>query len=110
MIRRRVPDGMISGTRRFHVQARRDSLLVILEGPDGAGKSTLSRELAASLRAAYPADSISEFHKGPPHHHPLVEYEQPLFHYRPGTGRHIICDRWHVGEAVYPEVLGRATS
>jgi thymidylate kinase len=89
---------------------RREILLIIIEGSDAAGKSTYAALLADSLRAAYPGDTVEIWKKGPPSEHPLVEYEHPLYDYRPSTRRHIICDRWHVGEYVYPPVLGRSTS
>lgn len=85
-------------------------MLIILEGVDGAGKTTLAREITAALRAAYPGDQIDEYHKAPPRQHPLSEYEVPLYRYRPGRNHHVVCDRWHVGEAIYPEVLERLTS
>lgn len=78
-------------------------MLIVLEGPDGAGKSTLARKIADEIGAEV-------WHRGPPTSHPLDEYETPLFGYRPGSGQHIVCDRWHVGEWVYPEVLGRETT
>lgn len=85
-------------------------MLIILEGVDGAGKTTLARQLADALRTAYPADDVKLWNARPPRRHPLDEYERPLYTYRPGYGSHIICDRWHVGEAVYPRVLNRDTS
>lgn len=75
-------------------------MLIILEGPDGAGKSTLAREIESEIGAMV-------LHRGPPTEHPLDEYETPLFPYRPREDIHIVCDRWHVGEWVYPRVLGR---
>lgn len=84
-------------------------MLIILEGADGAGKSTLARDVIAALQTAYPADEVELLHRGPPTSHPLDEYERPLFDYRPGTGRHVVCDRWHVGEFVYPGLLGRSS-
>ena len=48
-------------------------------------------------------------HSGPPKLHPLDEYERPLFAYRPNQHHHIICDRWHIGELIYPTVLSRQT-
>jgi len=84
-------------------------LLCIVEGPDGAGKSTLVAAVAAALRATCPHDDVEVWHAGPPPPgaHPLDLYARPLYDYRPGVGRHIICDRWHVGEWVYPAVFGR---
>ena len=84
-------------------------MLLIIEGPDGDGKSTLAQRVAALLAETYPFDKIEVLKKGPPTQHPLDEYVLPLLTYRPLQGHHIICDRWHVGEWIYPEVLGRPT-
>jgi hypothetical protein len=85
-------------------------LLIILEGPDCAGKSTLAGRLARALKHAEPNADVVYRHCGPPAGHALDEYVAPLLDYRPGTGQHVICDRWHVGERVYPAVTGRKTS
>ncbi len=45
--------------------------------------------------------------KGPPTTHPLDEYVTPLLGYTPSMHHTIICDRWHIGEAIYPFVMGR---
>jgi hypothetical protein len=83
-------------------------VLILVEGPDRAGKSTLVAKLASHLRhPAGGSELVRVHHRGPPTAHPIVEYEQSLWTYRPGTGRHVICDRWHLGEVVYPRVLGR---
>lgn len=82
-------------------------MLVILEGPDGSGKSTLARDLEELILTALPNDRIDIIHSGPPKMHPLDEYERSLTDYRPGTGRHLILDRWHWGEYVYPELFER---
>lgn len=86
-------------------------LLIIVEGGDGTGKSTLARQVADALRAAHPLHVVQELHAGPPAPgaHPLDLYARPLYGYRPGRGHHIICDRWHVGEWVYPQLLHRST-
>lgn len=82
-------------------------MFIILEGPDGAGKSTLARNLTYTLSQRYSTDSVTLLHKGPPTLPSLEEYRAPLYDYIPGAGNHIVCDRWHVGELVYPPVLGR---
>lgn len=84
-------------------------MLIILEGPDGSGKSSLAARLMTALAVKYPTDSVELLHRGPPSAHPLDEYVTPLLEYEPGTGRHIVCDRWHLGELVYPKILGRLT-
>lgn len=84
-------------------------MLILVEGVDGAGKTVFVDALAQTIKTMRPHDSVKVLRKGPPTEHPLDEYERPLFDYRPGAGRHIICDRWHLGEWVYPEVLDRAT-
>lgn len=82
-------------------------MLIVLEGPDWSGKSTLAR----SIHRRCDADSLFSIikHKGPPKAHPLDEYVIDIADYRPHEDTTLICDRWHLGEVVYPEVLGRKT-
>jgi hypothetical protein len=54
-------------------------------------------------------ERVQLLHRGPPTQHPLDEYENTLHVYRPGTNTHVVCDRWHLGELVYPHLLGRET-
>jgi hypothetical protein len=82
-------------------------VLIIVEGPDGSGKTTLVEKLREHLHRT--VDTPQVLHARPPKDHPLNEYELPLFTYRPGVNDHVICDRWHWGESVYPAVLGRDT-
>lgn len=84
-------------------------MLIVIEGPDGAGKTHLANELCTRMIKRLPIPSeVRVLHKGPPFRHPLDEYVTPLLHYRI-TNDHLICDRWHLGEAVYPRVLARET-
>jgi thymidylate kinase len=84
-------------------------VLILLEGSDRAGKSTLARHLRVRIQSSRPSHIVRVIHKGPPTAHPLLEYENPLFWYRPDENVHVICDRWHIGEQVYPQLLGRTT-
>lgn len=84
-------------------------MLIIVDGPDCSRKSTLTRLLARYLHGRSDADALDIIHRGPPSTHPLDEYVTPLLDYRPNVGRHVICDRWHLGELVYPGVIGRPT-
>lgn len=84
-------------------------MLIILEGPDGAGKSTFARELKHEIERSHPGDTVTVLHAGPPNKHPLDEYVRTLFDYVPDSDQHIICDRWHWGEIVYPPVLKRSS-
>lgn len=83
--------------------------IIIVEGPDGAGKSHLVERLVELLTGRYPK-CVDVWHRGVPTAHALDEYVRPLLDYRPGGGRHVICDRWHVGEFVYPRVHDRPTT
>ena len=82
-------------------------MLMLLEGTDGVGKSTLAQRITEWLREHRPNDSVELWHRGVPSQHPVDEYVVPLLGYRPGRGHHIICDRWHWGELVYPRVKNR---
>lgn len=84
-------------------------MLIIVEGPDGAGKSTLVNALCHALLDSRLASDVEVRKAGPPPcgSHPLDLYARPLLDYEPGTGRHVICDRWHVGEWVYPDIFER---
>lgn len=84
-------------------------MLLIVEGPDCSGKSTLAQRLF---------DRIDELtfrvKKGPPKSHPLDEYVASLVSYQPsdatyGAAWHGVCDRFHWGERVYPELWSRPT-
>ena len=83
-------------------------MLIVLEGADWSGKTTLSKEIWR--RFAAKRQACLTIRKGPPKRHPLNEYVLPLVTYEPNVDQqHIICDRWHIGESIYPYVLGRKT-
>lgn len=84
-------------------------MLIILEGPDGAGKTHLAQRLVTHLALTEHDGTVTMLKAGPPTRHPLDEYVNPLLEYVPSGSDHIICDRWHVGEWVYPRVKGRPT-
>lgn len=83
-------------------------MIIILEGVDCAGKSTLADLLIEKL-SKRPNARVDRYHRGAPTGHPLLEYAGPLVDYEPGTEHHVVCDRWHVGESVYPIVYERPT-
>lgn len=85
-------------------------VLCLLDGPDCVGKSTLAVRITKDFEQLVGSKfKVELVHKGPPLLHPLDEYVVPLLGYRPFTGHHIVCDRWHWGESVYPQVFKRAT-
>lgn len=69
-------------------------MLFIIEGGDGTGKSTFADRLNEHIPNA------KRLHCGPPTQDPLREYLD-LDWYAPGSGQHVICDRWHIGETIY---------
>jgi hypothetical protein len=76
-------------------------MLIILEGVDGAGKSTLATAIVEKIQALFPEDSVEYLHASQIKGTVYEEYAEPLNDYHPGTGRHIVIDRWHVGERIY---------
>lgn len=84
-------------------------MLIILEGPDGAGKTTFAQRIVTHLAATFTRGTITMKKAGPPTRSPRSEYIVPLLDYIPGDDHHVICDRWHLGEWIYPRVKGRPT-
>jgi hypothetical protein len=78
------------------------ALLIVIEGPDLTGKTTLARRIAEMIDGTIR-------HSGPPTRHPIEEYQTALDGYDPRGDQHLILDRWHVGEHVWPKVFGRKT-
>lgn len=74
-------------------------MLVILEGCDGAGKTTFIRRLSGLTRRSHVARA-----RGPLRDHPLVEYGT-FDGYRPGVEPLVTYDRFHWGEQVYGPLL-----
>jgi len=75
-------------------------LIVILEGTDGVGKTTAAHQLAVGNHSAL-------LHPGPPKSDdPIREYLYPLARLV-RAGYDVVCDRWHIGEMVWPHVFGR---
>lgn len=83
-------------------------MLIILEGVDGAGKTTLAKAIEQNLlKTSAMETTVEVLHKSAPKADAVTEYEYPLSAYRPGDRRHVICDRWHLGEEVYgPHLRG----
>lgn len=69
-------------------------MLIVIEGCDGVGKTSLARDLCALVGAEYR-------HLSAPKRHPLEECVLDLDAYRPGDGKHVVVDRFHIGEMVY---------
>ena len=82
-------------------------VFVILEGVDGAGKSSLAQELYSTMK------NCRLIHKGPPQtNHLLREYLADIVWYRADDPdeSNVVCDRWHLGESVYPQLQQGRTS
>lgn len=76
-------------------------MIIILEGPDGAGKTTLANQLHLLLPYSW------RLHRGPLRRDPFDEYEADLETWDGYTP--IICDRWHLGELIYGPILRGAS-
>jgi len=71
-------------------------MLVILEGPDGAGKTTLAQKIAFSVHGVTDIRHCSQLRRNP-----MAEYVEDLHMYVPGTGMNIVYDRHYLGELTY---------
>jgi hypothetical protein len=74
---------------------------IALEGPDGAGKSTLARAVMEELYTQFPGDEVYYLHASQLKRDPFDEYALSMENYRPGAGIHWVLDRWHWGETIY---------
>lgn len=74
---------------------------IILEGTDGAGKTTLAEAVRQELVRRFPNDKVEYRHASQLTRDPLDEYALDIELYWPGQGKHIIADRWHWGETIY---------
>lgn len=84
-------------------------MLILVDGVDCVRKSALVTRLVEAIERDNPGDRVDVLRAGPPTKHPLDEYVVPLLDYRPTRGRHVVCDRWHLGEAIYPAIFKRDT-
>lgn len=87
-------------------------MLVLIEGQDGSGKSTLvrllrERDLLTRTRDCPLPPPVTLKAGRPTAPNLLAEYLQPLLHYSPAGQDTVLCDRWLLGELVYPQLTGR---
>jgi broad-specificity NMP kinase len=74
--------------------------IIIIEGADGTGKTRYARALAKENKAGY-------LHKNKPQHDTWRdEYIKPLERFEDRT---VVCDRWHVGEMIWPLLFERTS-
>lgn len=83
-------------------------MLIVIEGADGVGKTTLCRTLAS--HATDQGWPVTQLHAGPPVPGTLLidQYERPLVALREAclsATEVVILDRWHLGEQVYGPML-----
>lgn len=77
------------------------SFLVVIEGLDRTGKSTLAQQLARHTGA-----KVTHFSK--PAKEPVFEYTDPLIDHTSRSKQ--VFDRYHVGELVWPTIFNRPTT
>lgn len=86
-------------------------MLIVLEGIDGAGKTTFAEELADQFTSTHPYFTAEVLHRGPlkPDVDPLDEYENSLTYNAADQAKLVICDRWYLSEMIYgPLYRGRS--
>lgn len=78
-------------------------MIIVLEGCDGAGKSTIASELVRQ----FGEEKSTVWRKGPfpPDSDPWTEYVHPASGLYPCRDWLVVMDRWHIGELVYGPLL-----
>lgn len=85
-------------------------MLILVEGQDGVGKSSFIQRVIEHDRYRDPAAHWRVLTAGRPRgSNLLTEYLEPLLSYSLRRQDTVICDRWFLGELVYPALTGRAT-
>jgi hypothetical protein len=76
-------------------------MIIILEGPDGSGKTTLAKYLQSRHDFQY-------VHTGPPTDNDLLEEYGRTLYDACRSSRNVVIDRLHVGERIYgPQLRGQ---
>lgn len=82
-------------------------MLIVIEGPDRVGKSTMASTLRTRMVAGLNRRVVT-IHRGAPKDtdHPLRDYALPISTYSPTTPtdrmtHSMVTDRWHLGDLVY---------
>lgn len=71
-------------------------MLIVVEGPDATGKTTLAKKIAKVLHAKY------MHHKRPPKD-AYTYFRRAL---KEARTKNVVCDRWIFGSPIYANVLG----
>lgn len=80
-------------------------MIVVLEGVDGAGKSSFAELVAEQIREQFPDDKVEVWHRGVPERTVLEEYGVDIERVRDEEPRrHVVTDRWHLGTLVYAPI------
>lgn len=83
-------------------------MFIIVEGPDGSGKSSLVDEVARQAEEKYPDRKIVRFHMGRPEEESREWCLRTWVGTIEGTNWHydkiVISDRWHWGEITYAPI------
>jgi thymidylate kinase len=80
-------------------------MIVIFEGPDGAGKSTMIKEVQATAEAVGTPTSVWRAGPFPAGSDAWREYVFPLTSLSASQDWLVLIDRWHLGELVYGPLL-----
>ena len=82
-------------------------MIVVFEGPDGAGKSTMIQAVA---EAAAEEVGVAMWRAGPPTGEDMwLEYVAPISTLYPSMDWLVLVDRWHLGELVYGPIFRGAS-